>query len=128
LSEDQVKPNGGWTFHTLFMFFDLRIQDLEKRYDSELELRDRSVKTALGSNERQLDNMNKFREALEDQAKNMMPRNEYNVMHESLERRVAANEEAINQSTGRGLGSTATVGWVFAIVMGAVAIIELWTH
>ena len=102
MTEEQVKPNGGWTFHTLFLFFDRRIHDTERliaekeaRYLSMFASREEATKLALdaadravtkseASVERRFEGVNEFREAMNDQQKTYITRREYETAHSNL--------------------------------------------
>ena len=50
MSENDVRPNGGWSFHTLFLFFDQRIEDMEKQntlaFEAQAAAADKAVELA----------------------------------------------------------------------------------
>jgi hypothetical protein len=92
--EDEITR--GWTLDTLFIHFEYRIADNDKRYEEQFKARAKAVDIAMQANdkalriaafdiEKRFASVNEFRQALEDQTSTYMPRSEYIVQHKALE-------------------------------------------
>ena len=87
---------------------------------------DREVNKAEIASEKRFDAVNEFRATLADQQRNLMPRNEVEILIKGLNDKVdALNTSTITKqslTTGQGIGVQQGWGWAVAAVMFAVAV------
>jgi hypothetical protein len=79
---------------------DQRIEDLEEKIMTIFE----SQKTALNKSEQKMDlrleGMNEFRQAMADQSKNFLHRDEFEAKHQILEIKIEAMQKMVNMALG----------------------------
>jgi hypothetical protein len=103
-----------------------RFLSQEEAVDAALAAAEKAVTKAEVANEKRFDSVNEFRAQLNDQARNFMPRKEYEVQQEALARRLTALERSQSTSGGRTEGADvrfAQIISVLAVVVAAATIV-----
>lgn len=86
-------------------YFDGKFQDLEDKMNLQFKLNQTALDKSETSTNLRLENMNEFRESLNDQTKTYLTRNEYELKHENLEQKLSA----IQKIVWMGLGALAVL-------------------
>jgi len=104
------KTNGNFNWKdsvSLKEYFDGKFQDLEDKMNLQFKLNQTALDKSENSTNLRLEGMNEFRESLQDQTKNYLTRNEYELKHENLRDK---------------LGNMQKIIWMG---LGAVAVLEI---
>jgi len=105
-----------------------KIDEREKLTNSKFEMVEKSVNLANIEMNRRLESMNEFRSQLDKQARNFMPRPEYEAKHLVLENKYGENSKAIEQlrmDTSRRLGSKQWVDYIVTVCVSTIIYVLL---
>lgn len=123
------QPTGGWTFPTFKEYVDAALADHEAKDVLRHEAADKALSAALSSaqaavgkaevsTDKRFETYNRFRETMADQAREYLPRPEYDVQHRALTDRIMALEASQTKMSSRESGFQA--GWSMFIAAAAV--------
>jgi hypothetical protein len=126
-----------WNIESLKEHFDSVLHDRDERFGERFTSQEKAVDAALAAaekavtkaetaTEKRFDGVNEFRQTLSDQARDFMPRKEYEAQQEGLARRITALERGQSSSGGRTAGTDLTYARVInvlAVVVAAAAIL-----
>lgn len=108
---------------TLRDYFEARIAALEKSVlKAENDLRDRTI-TAREDIIKRLDDGNKFRESLKDQAATFLTRGEYAVAHRAIEEKIQKLELMLSAGEARSRTSSMLTATLVSVAIGVVIFI-----
>jgi archaellum component FlaC len=99
---------------------------LKEYIDAQLESRDKAVISALASNEKRLDGMNEFRDALKDQAGRFITRTEYETLMTKLNEEIDEIKDCISDIKSS-ISAIQTKLWII-ISIGSVVIVWFIMH
>ena len=144
MCEGDVRPHEGWTFGTLFAFFDHRINSHEREEKTLLRERnerymgmfasreeatqlsqsaaDTAVAKSEASVERRFIQMNKDLKELHDRQDVFIERHEFEAKYETLDEKVGTMQRTANIISGRSTGNREMVAWVIA---GGAVVLDL---
>lgn len=89
-----------WSIAALCEFFEMRVDELDKRMQLIQNAADRAVTKAEEAASKRLDSMNEFRASLSDQSKNLMSRVEADALFKMCETRISKVESYQSEQIG----------------------------
>ena len=104
---------------TLRDYMESRLESIERATEVAVAAANRAMEKAEIANNARFAQVNEFRQALADQTREYLPRNEWGVQHTALIDRISAMERAMVHATGR----TAGIGGLGSVVLGAFVIV-----
>lgn len=125
MSGETEKHVSGWSVDTLKEYFEQRFTDQDKAVQAALLATKEAITKAETAAEKRFDGVNEFRRTLSDQTATFIPRQEYTVQHESLEKLVSDLADRMNRSDGKGAGINAGWGYMAGAVGLAATIISV---
>jgi DNA anti-recombination protein RmuC len=100
-------------------YLQAKLQALIDRVDQISESSNRALDKAQAATEKRFESVNEFRAALNDQTRNLLPRQEYDVRHQALLERTETNAARLTKLEASLLGKSQGVGSVGTVVLGS---------
>ncbi|HLG40291.1 MAG TPA: hypothetical protein VI461_11515 [Chitinophagaceae bacterium] len=106
--------------------YNQRFDNVVQATQAALAASDRAVSKAETASEKRFDAVNEFRATLADQQRNLMPRNEVEILVKGISDRIKKIENIILLSQGKGTGISTSWGFIvggIAIISGMIALV-----
>ncbi len=105
---------------TLREYFDSRLLSIERATEVAITAAQRAVEKAEIANNSRFAAVNEFRQALQDQTREYLPRSEFNIQHKSIEDKVDSVIRSVGEASKFGEGRSKAFNAVGLIVYAAI--------
>ena len=104
--------------------YNQRFDNVTAATNAALAASDRAVTKAELASEKRFDAVNEFRATLADQQRNLMPRNEVEIINNSLSERLEKIENRLILIEGKGVGIGQGMGYVIGIIGAIIGVVS----
>ena len=111
---------------TLKKYVDVRFDALDKKYESKLQDADKALILSRNVIEKRLEMLNEFRESLNDQITNYVPRSEYILQHERVIEDIKVLRESKANLEGKASMSAVYLSYLLAALALLLAILRFF--
>jgi predicted phage tail protein len=114
-----------WSLESLETYLTAQINGLKDSLRQATAVSDKALNKASEALEKRLDLLNEFRDAMQDQAQNYVPRREYDAHHQALVDKVDENTKRLNAIEVTNRTKSEGLGAAGQIVLGAIAFLGM---
>ena len=105
---------------TLKEYIESRLDSMQRATEVAIQAAQRATEKAETANNARFANVNEFRQALQDQTREYLPRAEFNIQHKAIEDRVDNLTRAFTEATKLGEGKSQGMSMVGYLVYSAI--------